>query len=238
MAAFLSDEWLAALAEALRRAPDLEEAPRLALGQVVTDVPALEGEGDVRYTLRVGGGVPASVEPGSVEGADVVLVEDYATARELATGTPAAVLLGEGRVKVRGDVAALIAAQEALAGLATALAGVSVGTVFDEDVSESGGPVFERAVFNVDPARTEEFLAAFALGRREIEAAAGCRSIRLLRGVESPDTFILLVEWRTLEDHMVGFRGSPRFGAWRDHVGPFFVAPPDVEHFADAAPPS
>ena len=35
----------------------------------------------------------------------------------------------------------------------------------------------------------------------------------------------------TLEDHTVGFRGSPAFAQWRAIVGPFFAAAPQVEHF-------
>jgi hypothetical protein len=38
--------------------------------------------------------------------------------------------------------------------------------------------------------------------------------------------------WATLEDHTVGFRGSPAFTQWRAQVGPFFATLPVVEHFA------
>ena len=37
--------------------------------------------------------------------------------------------------------------------------------------------------------------------------------------------------WDTLENHTVDFRGSPAFQDWRALVGPFFAAPPAVEHF-------
>jgi heme-degrading monooxygenase HmoA len=39
------------------------------------------------------------------------------------------------------------------------------------------------------------------------------------------------VHWQTLEDHTVGFRGSPAFTEWRGHIGSFFESPPVVEHF-------
>ena len=40
-----------------------------------------------------------------------------------------------------------------------------------------------------------------------------------------------MIWWATLEDHTVGFRGSPAFAQWRGIVGPFFAQPPVVEHF-------
>jgi hypothetical protein len=42
---------------------------------------------------------------------------------------------------------------------------------------------------------------------------------------------VLQIFWATLEDHTVGFRESPAFANWRAIVGPFFAAPPVVEHF-------
>jgi hypothetical protein len=40
-----------------------------------------------------------------------------------------------------------------------------------------------------------------------------------------------MIFWDTLEDHTVHFRQSPAFAQWRAIVGPFFAAPPVVEHF-------
>lgn len=131
MATFLSDEWLAELAEALRSEPGLLAGPRLALGQVIDGVPSTEGE-EVAFTLFLGGGKDARVSPGTVEEADVVLVESYETARAIASGTPAATLLAAGKVKVRGDANALIAAQEGLSALGDALTVVAATTHFEE----------------------------------------------------------------------------------------------------------
>ena len=51
------------------------------------------------------------------------------------------------------------------------------------------------------------------------------------RGIESPDRYVLQIHWDTLEDHTVGFRQSDLFTQWRAIIGPFFAAPPVVEHF-------
>jgi heme-degrading monooxygenase HmoA len=51
------------------------------------------------------------------------------------------------------------------------------------------------------------------------------------KGIESPERYILQIFWATLEDHTVGFRESLLFAEWRAIVGPFFAAPPNVEHY-------
>lgn len=144
MIAFLSDEWLGALEAALRAAPspgggrggDAGGAPpRLSFGQIVTaaegSVPPGAGlvEGEVRYTISLGGDLPPEVRIGTVAGATVTLVTDYTTARALSRGAePLAAALVAGRVKVRGDAGALLETQELLSALAPALAALAAAT--------------------------------------------------------------------------------------------------------------
>ena len=55
----------------------------------------------------------------------------------------------------------------------------------------------------------------------------------MTRGVETPDRFVLLVEWDSVEAHTVNFRQTDRFTEWRAAIGPWFAGPPRVEHFTD-----
>ena len=64
-----------------------------------------------------------------------------------------------------------------------------------------------------------------------IASAKGFRGYKVNRGVESPERYLLTIYWETLENHTVDFRQSPAFAQWRAIVGPFFAAPPVVEHF-------
>ncbi|MCY7314903.1 MAG: antibiotic biosynthesis monooxygenase [Rubrivivax sp.] len=70
-----------------------------------------------------------------------------------------------------------------------------------------------------------------------VSQAHGMRRAQLHRGTESPERYVLQIEWASLEDHTVGFRQGPLFAQWRAIVGPFFAAPPQVEHFAVVALP-
>jgi heme-degrading monooxygenase HmoA len=92
--------------------------------------------------------------------------------------------------------------------------------------------VLEIADFRVQAGAEEAFADGYRHARRHIEAAAGFRSIRMTRGVETPTRFVLLVEWDSVEAHQA-FRDSPAFGEWRALIGPHFDGPPHVEHVTD-----
>lgn len=64
-----------------------------------------------------------------------------------------------------------------------------------------------------------------------IKQAKGFQGFKVNKGVEHPERYLLMIFWDTLEDHTVHFRQSPAFAEWRTIVGPFFAAPPVVEHF-------
>lgn len=90
--------------------------------------------------------------------------------------------------------------------------------------------VVEVAFLTIDPDNAPAFEAAVASCKPYFGAAKGCRSMALARVAEDSARYRLLVEWDTIEDHMVGFRHSPDFQKWRETAGPFFVEPPQVEH--------
>ncbi|MDQ6526003.1 antibiotic biosynthesis monooxygenase [Nocardioides sp. LHD-245] len=93
--------------------------------------------------------------------------------------------------------------------------------------------ILEHAVLPVVPGREEEFEAAFAQARPIIAAMPGFRGLALRRSVETPSHYLLLVEWDTLEDHTVGFRGSPDYQRWRELLHRFYEPFPVVEHYVD-----
>ena len=93
--------------------------------------------------------------------------------------------------------------------------------------------VVEIAQFDINTGQEEDFAAAYRKARPLLAGTPGCRSVRMTRGVETSTRFVLLVEWDSVEAHEVNFRQSPRFGEWRQLIGPFFASPPTVEHFTD-----
>jgi quinol monooxygenase YgiN len=91
--------------------------------------------------------------------------------------------------------------------------------------------VLEVALIDVtDPAG---FRAAYLEAREVLVSTTGCRPVRMTAGVETPTRFVLLIEWDSVEAHEQNFRQTDRFRRWRGAIGPFFAAPPRVEHFTE-----
>jgi heme-degrading monooxygenase HmoA len=91
--------------------------------------------------------------------------------------------------------------------------------------------ILEHALLPVKPGREEEFVATFDEAKRIISSMPGFISLSLSRCQERPSTFLLLVEWETLEDHTEGFRGSDEYQEWRRLLHHFYEPFPVVEHF-------
>jgi heme-degrading monooxygenase HmoA len=92
--------------------------------------------------------------------------------------------------------------------------------------------ILEIANIRIAPGQQAAFEEALQRGLTTVvPQAKGMRGYKVNRGIESPERYVLQIFWETLEDHTVGFRESPLFKQWRAIVGPFFAAPPVVEHF-------
>ncbi len=92
--------------------------------------------------------------------------------------------------------------------------------------------ILEIADIRIAPGKGKEFDAAIKLAVETVASKAkGFRGYKVNRGIESPERYILMIYWDTLENHTVDFRSGPLFPQWRAIVGPFFATPPSVEHF-------
>ena len=92
--------------------------------------------------------------------------------------------------------------------------------------------ILELADIRIAPGQQAAFDAAIQRGvETVISKAVGFKGYKVNKGVESPERYLLMIFWETLENHTVDFRGGPLFPQWRAIVGPFFAAPPVVEHF-------
>ena len=95
--------------------------------------------------------------------------------------------------------------------------------------------ILEVAVLNVIPGREAEFEDAFRQAQRLIASISGYRSHQLRRSIEAAHRYLLLVGWDRLEDHTLGFRGSPQYGEWKRLLHHFYDPFPAVEHYGYVA---
>ncbi|MBL8343048.1 MAG: antibiotic biosynthesis monooxygenase [Rubrivivax sp.] len=93
--------------------------------------------------------------------------------------------------------------------------------------------ILEIADIRIQPGQQAAFDDAIQHGLKTVIARAnGMKGWKVNRSIESPERYVLMIFWETLEDHTVHFRGGPLFAQWRAIVGPFFAQPPVVEHFS------
>ena len=91
--------------------------------------------------------------------------------------------------------------------------------------------IIEHVLLPVRPELADDFEAAFAEAEPIIASMSGFRSLSLSRCVETPGTYLLLVWWEQLSDHLDGFRGSPEYDRWKKLLHHFYDPFPVVEHF-------
>jgi heme-degrading monooxygenase HmoA len=91
--------------------------------------------------------------------------------------------------------------------------------------------ILEAAMLQVVRGREAEFEAAFRQASPIIASMAGYQGHELQRCLESPAKYLLLVRWERLEDHTLGFRGSPEYQQWKRLLHHFYDPFPTVEHF-------
>ncbi len=142
MAEFLSPTWIQELDRAVRASAGVSALAPIVIEQVVSGVP---GRGEVRYRIRVGADGAARVEElgastdavSGVSGAgldarpDVRLTTDYGTAVAISRGTEnAEIALSHGRLRLGGDVDALVRRAEGLAALDDATAALRGATTY------------------------------------------------------------------------------------------------------------
>lgn len=96
--------------------------------------------------------------------------------------------------------------------------------------------ILEVAALDIRPGEEARFEAAFGEAAAIIAGMPGYLSHELQRGVEKTNRYLLLVRWRSLEDHTIGFRQSAEYQRWKALLHHFYDPFPTVEHYRAVSP--
>jgi len=91
--------------------------------------------------------------------------------------------------------------------------------------------ILEVAILDVKQGQEEEFERTFKKAQEIISNMQGYVSHQLQKCIEKENRYILLVNWKTLEDHTVGFRQSEPYKQWKELLHHFYSPFPEVEHY-------
>jgi heme-degrading monooxygenase HmoA len=95
--------------------------------------------------------------------------------------------------------------------------------------------ILEAAMLQIKPGHQRDFETAFKDASRIISSMPGYISHELNKCIEVDGKYLLLVRWERLEDHTIGFRGSPEYQEWKRLLHHFYDPFPMVEHFEQVA---
>jgi heme-degrading monooxygenase HmoA len=93
--------------------------------------------------------------------------------------------------------------------------------------------ILEAAMLNVKPGMESEFESSFKTASKIISSMNGYLSHELHHCIEVNGKYLLLVRWKTLESHTVGFRSSAEYQEWKKLLHHFYEPFPTVEHFEE-----
>ena len=91
--------------------------------------------------------------------------------------------------------------------------------------------ILEAFICHVKPGMESEYETALHDAVPLISAMKGFQSITLQCCLETAGQYLILIQWDTLEDHTVGFRGSAEYQEWRKRLHHFYDPFPTVNHY-------
>jgi heme-degrading monooxygenase HmoA len=92
--------------------------------------------------------------------------------------------------------------------------------------------ILEIAQLQIKAGETQAFEAAFAQAAPIIASMKGYLGHELQHCIENDHQYMLLVSWRSLEDHTIGFRQSAQYQEWRKLLHHFYDPFPTVLHYS------
>ncbi len=91
--------------------------------------------------------------------------------------------------------------------------------------------ITEIALLKIRPGQSAAFEEAFTNAQPIIESANGYIQHELQQCLEEVDKYMLVVRWKTMEDHTIGFRQSEGYKEWKKLLHHFYDPFPVVEHY-------
>jgi quinol monooxygenase YgiN len=95
--------------------------------------------------------------------------------------------------------------------------------------------VIEYIRYSIPLEQRDEFERAYAEAARSLAGSSHCRSYEIARCVEEPASYVVRIEWDSLDGHLQGFRSSPEFREFFALVRPFVEQIDEMRHYEPLA---
>lgn len=77
----------------------------------------------------------------------------------------------------------------------------------------------------------EALITAYGKAGRFLTNSSACRGFELAQCTEDTNTFILRIQWTSVEDHLVGFRQNPLFPPFLAEIQTFIPEISEMRHY-------
>ena len=91
--------------------------------------------------------------------------------------------------------------------------------------------IVEYIRYHIPTERQGEFEAAYGDAHVALSSSPQCLSYELSRCVEDPLSYILRIEWDSVEGHLQAFRQSPNFQTFFQAVRPYVNDITEMRHY-------
>ncbi|HEV8515824.1 MAG TPA: antibiotic biosynthesis monooxygenase [Cyclobacteriaceae bacterium] len=91
--------------------------------------------------------------------------------------------------------------------------------------------ILEVAILNVRAGQHAQFEKDFATAGQYISSIKGYTGHSLRKCLEQSNKYILLVNWKKLEDHTIRFRQSDEYQEWKKLLHHYYDPFPTVGHY-------
>lgn len=87
--------------------------------------------------------------------------------------------------------------------------------------------------YKIPAEQSDAFEKAYQKAEPILRESAHCLGYRLLRGIEEPENWILLLYWDSVDGHEQGFRKETGFREFFGLVKPFLNQIQEMKHYAE-----
>lgn len=91
--------------------------------------------------------------------------------------------------------------------------------------------IVEYVRYRIATEDAERFLDAYRAAAQALDQSPHCLGYELSRCHEEPERFVLRIRWRSIAEHLEGFRRSQAFGPFLSAVRPFIDRIEEMQHY-------
>ncbi|HEV2109831.1 MAG TPA: antibiotic biosynthesis monooxygenase family protein [Gammaproteobacteria bacterium] len=91
--------------------------------------------------------------------------------------------------------------------------------------------IVEYIRYTVPEPQATEFESSYAEAGKSLAASEHCLGYELSRCLDAPTSYILRIEWDSVEGHMQGFRSSAEFRSFFAAIKPYVNQIAEMRHY-------